>query len=694
AGPAGLAGGGGNREHGGGAVVAVPMRASGAAVGVLLLDLGRRPRLSDGESRLAAAASTHLARIVADARATEEAALRLRVATAVSALLEDGTRAASPAAAVEVTARVARAALGTDAAVGLTIDEGTRGSRVSGAGVAPAVLERLEQRLVGIPVLELPEWSGLEVASGHVVCGSGEGASLVAGIVGLASWAALGLRVRGQLAAVVVCGRRGDPRHWQQTEERLLAHIAMEGSLVLAHAELRQSEGRRMADMAYRAMHDPLTGLANRELFLDRLEHALAGTDRHPGRVAVLFVDLDRFKAVNDTLGHGAGDELLVQAAARLTAALRPEDTVARLAGDELTVLVERLEGPEDALETASRVVDRLGEPYSLAGRLVQVTASVGVALSDASSTAADLLRQADLAMYRAKDGGRDRWQLFEAGLEAPERERLQVEAELHQALEAGELRLWLQPVLPLAGMGPPESWEALVRWAHPTRGLLAAADFVPLAQQGALARRVDWWVLEHAVALLADWHGRWPERVPPVAVNVSPRLVADQHLVERLEDLLRRAAVPPQALALELTEESLGRAGPEARELFERLERAGVGLYLDHVGTGSTPLALLAQHPPRRLKMDMRFVAMAAEPAGSAVLRAGLGLARAFGRELSAVGVETEQQRRALIDLGYGLGQGRRLVPPLPETEATELLARWLGRGDNRPAPPEPARR
>jgi diguanylate cyclase (GGDEF)-like protein/PAS domain S-box-containing protein len=427
-----------------------------------------------------------------------------------------------------------------------------------------------------------------------------------------------------------------------------------------------------------RGLHDPLTELPNRALVLERLTRAVARVDPARGRIALLFLDLDHFKAVNDGLGHRAGDDVLRQVADRLRAAVRPGDTVGRFGGDEFVVLCEDVADEAMARVIADRLAGAFTAPFRAGVDEHMLGASIGVALMDGGDGAPDadaLLRDADAAMYRAKEAGRSRIEVFDIGMRAWAVDRLRTEAALRRALEGDELEVHYQPIVDLTD-GSIAAVEALVRWRHPERGLLGPDAFVGVAEDSGLIVPLGRRVLELACAQGAAWAtARGPGRaVLPVHVNLSPRQLHDHGLVETIEATLARHGAVPATLALEITEGTLIDRGPDRLALLERLRDLGVALVLDDFGTGWSSLARLAELPIGGLKVDRSFVADLAGNGGP-IVDAILRLARAFALPVVAEGIETVAQRDALRDLDCTLGQGFLFARPLPAGDLTPLV-------------------
>ncbi|MGI9082276.1 MAG: putative bifunctional diguanylate cyclase/phosphodiesterase [Thermoleophilaceae bacterium] len=436
-----------------------------------------------------------------------------------------------------------------------------------------------------------------------------------------------------------------------------------------------------------RAIHDPLTGLPNRALLIDRLGHALDRVARTGGSVSVLFVDLDRFKAVNDTRGHETGDFVLVAAARRLEATVRAGDTVGRLGGDEFVVLAEDLPGDSRAHALAARIVEAFTLPLTAGEEEVVVGASIGIVAagpSDERPTPERLLREADTAMYRAKAAGRGRAELFDDLMREEVAERLELARELRKALPRKELRLVYQPVVSLAD-GQVVACEALLRWHHPERGVVPPAAFVPLAEQNGLILPIGEWVLEEACRQGAEW--RRAGRNLSVSVNISPAQLAQPDFAEGVDAILRRAGLPAQCLCLELVESTVARQPERIGNTLRDLRAGGVRIALDDFGKGATSLAHFRGLPLDILKLDRTFVSGLREgDVSRAIVAALLSLAKGLGITVVAEGVEREDQAAELRELGCGLVQGfwfgRPTEPENLELEGFNARAR-PGLGD-----------
>jgi diguanylate cyclase (GGDEF)-like protein/PAS domain S-box-containing protein len=424
------------------------------------------------------------------------------------------------------------------------------------------------------------------------------------------------------------------------------------------------------------ALHDPLTGLANRALFTDRLEHALARGRRPGATVAILLIDLDGFKDINDSLGHDAGDDLLTIAGMRLQGHARSGDTVARLGGDEFGVLLEDIAAAE-AVRSAGALLEGLATPIVLRDRDLTPTASIGIAIA-AAEDAETLLRNADTAMYAAKRQGKGRYALFEPAMHATVIERLDLAADLSRAVERGQLHLCYEPQISL-GSGRICCLEALVRWRHPTRGEVSPGEFIPLAEETGMILPIGHWVLREACRQVKTWQERWPAPAPlTIAVNLSARQLQHRGIVDEVSAALAAAGLDPQSLVLEITETAIMEQLDAAIAILTELRRLGVRLALDDFGTGYSSLSYLQRLPVDILKIDRSFVAgVARSTQDSALARGILTLGQTLGLETVAEGIETAEQLAALRELGCQLGQGYFFARPLGPAAVDALLER-----------------
>jgi diguanylate cyclase (GGDEF)-like protein len=452
-------------------------------------------------------------------------------------------------------------------------------------------------------------------------------------------------------------------------------HFVQAVANVLAETiERRRAEER----MRHQALHDPLTGLPNRPHFLERLEAALEHNDGRPGGVGVFLIDVDDFKAVNDSLGHHAGDGLLCAIAGRLREVVREGDLIGRFGGDEFAVLSPTLRGRLQAHEIAQRLLGAFIRPFKSEGELHHAQASVGVVVADdAARDAEALLRDADSAMYRAKDRGRNRYEVLTEAVRARTVDRLRVRNDLRRALAHDELRIHYQPFFAM-GEPRPTGAEALLRWEHPDRGLLLPAEFLPVAEESGLIVAVGEWVLREACAQGARWRDQLGESPFMLTVNVAARQVATGHLPEVVRDALERADLTAESLGLELTEGTLIHPHTDPAGALTALKDVGVTLLLDDFGMGFSSLSRLKRLPIDVVKIDRSFVDQVALPEShdSAIVEAIMGMANALDMDVIAEGVETEEQVVSLRGLGCEVAQGFLFARPLPAERVDELVA------------------
>ncbi len=435
------------------------------------------------------------------------------------------------------------------------------------------------------------------------------------------------------------------------------------------------TEHRRLEnELLHQAFHDSLTGLANQALFRDRVGHAASRLERSGGRIAVLFVDLDEFKTVNDSLGHSAGDDLLVTVSERLSHCLRPGDTAARLGGDEFAILIDDLGDGDEAVQIAERLIESVRAPIVLAGKRVSTTASIGIAYADAAVGADEILRNADLAMYTAKAAGKNCHRVFAADMYQAALERLDLESHLRGAAARGELVVQYQPIYEL-GTGRLSAMEALVRWNHPDRGLLGPLSFIPFAEESGLIDEIGHHVLRTACAEAFGWLRSAGADAPAVSVNVSPRQLLDPAFPDRVELLLNRCGLPPALLILEITENALMDDPDAALDSLTRLSRLGIRLAVDDFGTGYSSLAYLQHFPVDILKVDKSFVGDLTTGPTPSLAAAIVQISHTLGLVAIAEGIEDPSQRDALASLGCDLGQGYHLGRPMDADAATALV-------------------
>jgi diguanylate cyclase (GGDEF)-like protein len=436
------------------------------------------------------------------------------------------------------------------------------------------------------------------------------------------------------------------------------------------------SERRRLEEqLTHQAFHDPLTGLANRALFRDRVSHALALAQRQGNPITVLFLDLDDFKKVNDSLGHAEGDRLLIAAAERFLCCARAADTVARLGGDEFAILIEHVAGSDGRTGILDRLSAAMTHPFSLSGNQIQVSASIGVATASGDETADDLLRNADVAMYAAKRRGKGRSETYESRMYADVRNRLEMEAALRTAIEQRQLTLHYQPIVCLR-TGAVQGVEALVRWDHPRYGHLLPQHFVPLAEETGLIVRLGGWVMGEACRQAQLWREAYPELSLSVSINMSGRQLQHAAIIEETRNALTTSGVDPSAVVLEITESVLMQQTDTILERLRQLKGLGVRLAIDDFGTGYSSLSYLQRFPIDILKIAKPFVEEVGLGADrSALARAIIGLGDTLKLDTIAEGIEMAEQRAALLELGCGLGQGHYFAPALPPLAMERLL-------------------
>jgi len=450
-----------------------------------------------------------------------------------------------------------------------------------------------------------------------------------------------------------------------------------DGRIVGASAVAREITERKAFEerLRYQAFHDALTGLANRALFEDRLRHALAGSLRTRRTFAVLFVDVDDFKTINDSLGHRAGDRLLQQVAGRIDPLVRPTDTTARLGGDEFAVLLDSIES-DQAWEIAERIRLALARPFGLDDRELRVTASIGIAQSDGSIRVEELLRNADMAMYAAKAGGKNTVRHYQPAMHNIAVEHMELRSELPRALANGEFLLDYQPIVSLQG-GQIVGVEALVRWQHPRRKRLAPDQFIALAEQTGVILPLGRWVLEQACTQQAAWARVEPDRSPLyVSVNVSPRQLVEDDLCEAVARILARTTVQPQSLVLEITEGMLADDREVILARLQELKRLGLRIAIDDFGTGYSALSHLQRFPVDILKIDKSFIdELESDKHKANLVQAIINLGERLHLDVITEGIEHPQQADQLKTMRSPLGQGFLFSRPVPADAILGLL-------------------
>ncbi|HZU77641.1 MAG TPA: EAL domain-containing protein [Dehalococcoidia bacterium] len=480
-----------------------------------------------------------------------------------------------------------------------------------------------------------------------------------------------GERLLGTISFSATAPHRFDP-----AELALLQLLADQTVVAIEWLEMHGKLRDANVALARAAAYDGLTGLPNRGLFSDRLAQTLARQQRTGGKLAVLFVDLDGFKQVNDTLGHHRGDQLLKVIAERLSMHVRGGDTAARLGGDEFVVLLEEVGGEDEAAQAAERLLAEIRQPVELDGHRVSPSASIGLVCCAPNEVDADrLVREADLAMYHAKSSGKGRIARYERGMLESAELRLQLEAELQKALEGGQFRLHYQPIVTLGDEEIVEL-EALVRWEHPELGLLPPAQFLPLAEAPGLIVPLGRWVLREACRQAAEWRALREGRPLVVAVNLSARQLIDSRLEDDVLAALAEAELPPWCLRLELSEATVRGLDDASLEPTLRLHQRGVRLAIDDFGADGSSLAQIERLPADTLKLDRSFVVDAAAGETSPMLAGILALARSRHLAVTAVGIESPEQLACMRELGCERGQGYLIARPLEAEQLTALLA------------------
>jgi diguanylate cyclase (GGDEF)-like protein/PAS domain S-box-containing protein len=457
------------------------------------------------------------------------------------------------------------------------------------------------------------------------------------------------------------------------------------GAIVGTFGISRDISDRKKAEeqLQHQAFYDPLTDLPNRALFLDRLQHLFQRARRSLGspQFAVLYLDLDRFKTINDSLGHQVGDELLVATARRLERCIRPGDTLARLGGDEFTVLLDDVRSEADATGVAERIHQEVAAPLQMQGAEVFTSVSVGIALSSAGyQSPEDMLRDADTAMYRAKAGGRAGHQVFDGDMHRRAVSSLKLETELRRALERQEIVPYYQPLVDF-DTGAVFGFEALARWRHPTSGMLMPDLFIPVAEETGLVVEIGAWMLAEACRQMREWQQSYPDwSTLGISVNVSGRQLAQGGIAADVERVLAATGLDPACLTLEITESALVHSLSAGAGVIQRLHEMSIGLHLDDFGTGYSSLSYLHTFPVQALKVDRSFVnRMNQASQQSAIVKAIVSLAHDLGMEVIAEGVETRAQLDALRALRCRRGQGFLFSKPLPAEQAERLLAKSL---------------
>ncbi|HET9017254.1 MAG TPA: EAL domain-containing protein [Thermomicrobiaceae bacterium] len=482
---------------------------------------------------------------------------------------------------------------------------------------------------------------------------------------------------RGHAAPTLEVRYRGAAGEWHVAESVItnLLDDPSVGALVINARDITERK-RAEEQLAHQAFHDPLTDLPNRALLGERIDHGLVRA-RHTGtRVALLFLDLDNFKVINDSLGHQVGDQLLVAVATRLRACLGPTDTALRFGGDEFAVLLEDVPGIKPAIAMAERVIAALTPPFVVNEHQFFATACIGIALStEGQDRPDDLLRNADVAMYRAKAGGAGRYEVFDPAMYARALERLSLEQDLRRALERDELRVFYQPVIDFASEQIVEV-EALVRWEHPARGVVAPAEFIPLAEETGLIIPIGQWVLTEACRQLRRWQACYP-LCPPlsVSVNLSARQFRSPSLIDDVARVLADSGLSPRSLKFEITETVMMEDTETTLAILRELKQIGIQLAVDDFGTGYSSLSYLKRFPADALKIDQSFVRELGSSGDNALVSAMVVAGKALHLQVTIEGIETPEQAARLRELGCDRGQGFLFARPLESRDVERLL-------------------
>ena len=661
--------------------IAVPLGTHPRVEGICLLYTAEDRHFSQRDVRVASGAAAHLVGPLERSRSLDELHFNMRAASEVRRLFDLSSRAVSLDEAVEAFARVARDAAGTEQATVYIRNPEGRFSHALGVGVPSSATSRLGDSLIGLPVRDFPLWHVVGERTEPVFVEDPRSSPLLpqeaAASLGITSYVAMPLRSPEGPIGMALCNNVTEYRTWSEEERRLVTQLAFEGSMILENAILRAVDHERLHELAYQTFHDSLTKLPNRSLFDDRVEHALARADRRHEAVAVLLVDVDNFKNLNEKLGHEGGDRLLIALSQRLQDCLRPEDTVARLGGDEFTILIEDIGHKDTVSMIADRVTQRLQEPFLIEGDEIEVTISIGIAVSwPGCVEAGALVRNADLAMYRAKFNGKARSEIFNFDRDALGQAEVEAVSALRRAVDHREFILHYQPKVDLYS-GRIVGMEALVRWDDPERGLVPPMDFIPLAESTGLIVPIGQWVLETVCFQMRRWREWHDDKLlPTLYVNLSAQEFQRPTLVDEVCDLLGRSEIYPWQLGLEITETTMMNDADTTVETLRRLREIGVKLALDDFGAGYSSLSYLKNFPVDVLKIDRQFIRGLPNAEDEAIVRAVVTLAQTLGRRVVAEGIETLEHVWLLREFGAQIGQGFYFSRPVPVFDAERLVA------------------